>query len=307
MSLTRRFHENELARLLEERGVLVADGGIGTILLSLGLDAGTPPELWNAGRPDEITAVHQAYVEAGADILLTNTFGANRLRLAHRGLATRTEELNSAAAVIARTVTNAAERPIIVAGSIGPTGSLFAPLGSLEADEAVSVFTHQMTALANSKVDVLWIETMSSIDELSAAHAAASEFDLPVVSTMSFDTNGHTMMGTSPTDLAAWWDAQDPRPAAVGANCGIGPDETVAAVAQITGATNDAVVVAKGNCGLPVWEGADIRYPIGPDGMVDYTERNLEAGARIIGACCGSTPEHISVIRKTVDRIRAET
>jgi 5-methyltetrahydrofolate--homocysteine methyltransferase len=307
LSLTTRFQDTEFARLLENRGVLVADGGMGTLLMGRGIDPDHAPELWNVEHPEQIAGIHRAYVGAGADIILTNTFGGTRIRLTHRGLADRTEELNRAAVGIARSVADGAERPVLVGGSIGPTGSLFEPFGDLTPDQAEKVFGEQIDALVAAGIDAIWIETMSSIEELTAAHAAASRFDLPAITTMSFDTKGHTMMGVAPAALAEWWSMTESAPFALGANCGIDPEDTVAVVADITEVLPEAVVIAKGNCGLPVLDGVEVRYPVGPDGMAAYARRAIGAGARIIGACCGSTPEHIGVIRETVDAVLTGT
>jgi 5-methyltetrahydrofolate--homocysteine methyltransferase len=303
MSSTTRLGSSPLVRLLADRAVLVADGGMGTTLLDLGLDPNAAPEIWNVEHPASIAQIHADYVAAGADIILTNSFGGNRLRLAHRGLADRTEELNAAAATIAREVADAARRPVLVGGSIGPTGSLFAPLGDLDVTRAEEVFSEQAKALVAAGVDVLWIETMSSLEELAAAHEAALRHGLPVAATMSFDTKGHTMMGVAPGALAGWSHQRAEPPAALGANCGIGPAETIEAVRGIAEVLPEALIVAKGNCGIPILAGTDVRYPVGPTEMESYTRGAIEAGARIVGACCGSTPDHIRVIQAEVARI----
>jgi 5-methyltetrahydrofolate--homocysteine methyltransferase len=294
-----------LEGLLEERGILVADGGMGTLLMSMGMTPEAPPELWNADAPDRIRGIHDAYVEAGADILLTNTFGGTTMRLGHKGLADRAAELNRAGVELAREAAEAAGHPVLVAGSMGPAGALMEPLGSLGAARAEELFTAQAAVLAEAGVDILWMETMSALEEMSAAVAAASGRGVPVVATMSFDTNGRTMMGVPPADLGAWWVAHDLQPAAIGANCGIGPKETVAAVGAMAETAPGTLLIAKGNCGRPVLDcDSNVTYPVGPAGMGDYAREAVAAGARIIGACCGSTPAHIAEIRRAVDEAR---
>lgn len=289
--------------LLESKPILVADGAMGTALFDGGLEAGASPELLNVEDPGLVASVHRSYVDAGADIVLTNTFGGNRLRFELHKLEDRVAELNEAAAQVARTSTAAAGRPVAVAGSVGPTGSLLTPYGLLTPDEAEAAFAEQIAGLVAGDVDVLWIETMSSLEELQAAVTAAAATDLPIVATMSFDSHGHTMMGVHPNSLGSWAETT-PRLSAVGANCGIGPDDVVAAVAGIRTAAPEVTIVAKGNCGVPLFSGMTMEYPTTPADMVGYVDAALEAGAGIIGACCGSTPEHIARIRTRVDTVK---
>lgn len=290
-----------LEDLLGARGVLVADGAMGTALFDLGLESGGCPELLNVERPDLIHKVHAGYLEAGADIILTNTFGGNRSRLALHGLGARVGELNEAAVTIAREAADAAERPVVVAGSIGPTGELFEPLGPLTVAEGTEIFAEQAAALVAAGVDVLWIETLSSWDELTAAVDAARGRGVPVVTTLSFDTNGHTMMGIAPSAFGEWATGVEDPPLAVGANCGVGPPDIVQAVVGIAATAPDTVVVAKGNCGIPLYKDDALAYPTGPEQMADYTRLAVRAGARIVGACCGSGFDHVAVIRRTID------
>ncbi|MYF83356.1 MAG: hypothetical protein F4176_04255 [Acidimicrobiia bacterium] len=200
-------------RLLSETGILVADGGMGTSLFALGMPPGACPELLNVECPEMVIEAHSGFLDAGCDIVLTNTFGANRRRLALHGLQDRVAELNMAAAALLRRLAGRLGRPVVVAGSVGPTGDLLAPLGPLEHGAAVDVFAEQIDALVRGGVDVVWIETMSSREELEAAYEAALLFQTPVVATMSFDTHGRTMMGFRPEQLAAWSRAQAVLPA----------------------------------------------------------------------------------------------
>lgn len=287
--------------LLAEHPVLVADGAMGTTLFSLGLEGGGCPEFLNVEQPDLVEKVHSAFIEAGADIILTNTFGGNARRLALHDAQHRVAELNAAAVERARAAIAHYDRPVAIAGSIGPTGDLFEPLGPLSHEAGVEVFAEQAKALAEAGADVLWIETISSWDELNAAVEAASSFGLPVAATLSFDTNGRTMMGITATEVGQWWAARAEPPAAVGANCGIGPGDAVAVSLDITAVAPEAVVVAKANCGMPLYETDRLVYPVGPSRMGEYVELAVRSGARIIGACCGSTPDHVAAIREAVD------
>lgn len=285
--------------LLAERGTLIADGAMGTILFDLGLETGGCPELLNVERPDLVQKVHQGYYEAGADIVLTNTFGGTAARLKLHHIQDRVAELNTAAVQIARRAGETIDRPTLVAGSIGPTGELFEPLGPLTRDEGIALFSEQCDALVDAGVDILWIETLSSWEELDAAVTAASGRGVPVTATLSFDTNGHTMMGLAPKDFGAWW--HDHQIAGLGANCGIGPSDVVQAAGEVHSAAPDAVVIAKGNCGIPLYKDEQLVYPTGPEAMADYAELAVRSGASIVGACCGSGFEHIAAIRAAVD------
>ena len=285
--------------LLATDRVLVADGAMGTSLFELGLEAGGCPELLNEEQPDLIAKVHRGYAEAGSDIILTNTFGGNRYRLALHHLESRVTDLNAAAVELTRNATRQVPQPVAVAGSIGPTGELFAPLGNLTHDDGVAVFLEQAVALAEAGADVLWIETMSSFEELGAAVEAALQTGLPIATTMSFDTAGHTMMGVSPAALAEW--VESPRVVAVGANCGVGLSDTVAAVRAIARDETERAVIAKANCGVPLYQDGALAYPATAADMSDYVDLAIRSGARIIGACCGSSFDHIGEIRRAVD------
>ena len=195
---------------------------------------------------------------------------------------------------------------MIVAGSVGPTGLLFEPMGPLDHQTAVEIFAEQIHALADGGAQVIWIETLSATEELAAAVEAAGLVDLPVVTTMSFDSHGRTMMGVPPAVLAEWWASSGTVPAAVGANCGVGPADVVVAASEIHVQNPGLVVVAKGNCGIPQLVDGTLWYPTSTDDMTAYAELAIDAGARIIGACCGSVPAHIEQIRKAVDRYSTE-
>ena len=288
--------------MLMAKSVLLADGATGTNLFAAGLSSGDPPELWNLDQADRIRALHQQFVDAGSDVILTNSFGGNRYRLALHGAQQRVAELNAAGARLAREVADRAERPVIVAGSIGPTGEILAPLGALTADAAVQAFREQAEALADGGVDVIWIETMSSSEEAEAAIEGARGVGLPVTCTLSFDTNGRTMMGISPADFVELCRQTPAKPHAFGANCGLGPAEALAGLLSFSAhAAEGEVLVVKANCGVPAWVDGAIHYHGDPSLMATYACLAVDAGARVIGGCCGTRPEHIRAMRHALD------
>jgi methionine synthase I (cobalamin-dependent) len=291
-----------LQTLLGRKPYLLADGATGTNLFAMGLESGEAPELWNDRHPDRVAQLHRDFVKAGADIILTNTFGANRRRLMLHNLQDRCIELNRKAAEIARRVAAEAGRDIVIAGSVGPTGDLLAPLGPLSEDEAVHVFSEQIEGLKAGGADVVWIETMSAPEEIRAAAAAAAAAAMPYTITASFDTAGRTMMGLQPAALVDFAAALEPGPVAVGANCGVGASDLVMSILAMTEAHPAAVVVAKANCGIPQWHGDHIHYSGTPELMALYAELAVDAGARIIGGCCGTSAAHVAAMRQALDR-----
>ena len=265
-----------------------------------GLQSGDAPELWNSDHPDRVAALHRAFVEAGADILLTNSFGGTRHRLKLHQAEHRVAELNERAARLARGEADLAGRVVLVAGCMGPTGEILEPLGPLTPEAARAAFTEQAAALARGGADLLWIETMSSVEETEAAIAGARAAHLPVVATLSFDTNGRTMMGVTPSELAGL--QRKHGLAACGGNCGTGPSELVAAIVNLATASDaSAVLVAKANCGIPQWVDGAIRFDGTPELMARYACMALDAGARIIGGCCGTTPSHLRSMRDALE------
>jgi len=283
--------------LLAETGPILADGAMGTMLFANGLQFGDPPEVWNLSQPDVVRRIHRGYLSAGSRIVMTNTFGGNRLRLQLHGLQDRVDDLNRTAAILLRKEVDAAAddgaRRALVAGDIGPSGEIMAPLGTLEEAEAVDVFAEQAAALIAGGVDLIWIETMSHLSEIRAAIDGTRRVsaEIPIVATMTFDTRGYTMMGVSPeqavASLAAW--GAD----AIGGNCGNGPDELLPVIEKMHATAPDVTLVAKSNAGMP--ELVDLRavYRADPPTMAEAGVAFRAAGARIIGACCGSTPDHL--------------
>ena len=296
--------QSSLSDLLAGTAVVLADGATGTNYFQIGLTAGEPPEFWNTDHPQHVRSVHENFVTAGADLILTNSFGGTRQRLKLHNAQDRVVELAERAAGIARSVADNSERRVVVAGSVGPTGELFEPLGALTHDDAVATFREQIRGLANGGVDVIWIETMSAVDEVRAAATAAVEVGLPYVATCSFDTAGRTMMGLMPDALGAVFDTLAVAPTAMGANCGVGAPDMVATIVAMNAAAHPGVLVAKGNCGIPQFRGTEIVYSGTPEMMGRYAVLAADAGARIIGGCCGTTPVHLAAMRRALDARR---
>jgi methionine synthase I (cobalamin-dependent) len=289
---------NVLAEIIADKGWCVADGATGTNLFARGLETGYPPELWSVERPDDILWLHNSFIDAGSDLILTNSFGGTAFRLKLHNAQDRVDELNIAAATVARSAADThfdqTGRRVVVAGSIGPTGELFEPLGALTHNSAVDGFTAQAQALAAGGVDVLWIETMSSTEEVAAAIEAAKTTGLPICATMTFDTASRSMMGVTPGDFASFAAAQGVH--FMGANCGIGPAELMHSVQGILGQAAGVPVVAKGNCGIPAYVDGAIHYHGTPALMAEYALFARDAGAQIIGGCCGTTPAHVAAM-----------
>lgn len=284
---------SKFATFLKEKTVLVADGATGTMLQKVGLAPGAAPERWNLENPDAVRALYKGYIDAGADMILTNTFGGSPARLERDGLRDKAHEANLAAAQLACEM---AGDDVLVMGDIGPTGLMLEPLGTLTYEDAVAGFAVQAAALAEGGADAILIETMSDLNEAKAAvEGARQACDLPILVTMSFDTKGRTMMGIKPEKAAEtlWSLGVD----VIGANCGRTLTETLEAVTKMRAAVPDAVLMAKPNAGLPHVQGGDLVYDVTPDIMAEYAQKFVnQAGVKIFGGCCGSTPEHITAI-----------
>lgn len=290
-----------LAELLATQEPILADGAMGTMLMALGLGPGESPVIWNDTHPEEVRAVHRQYIQAGAQIILTNTFSGNRMRLGLDGLGDRAVELNRRGAELAALEAETALTPVLVAGDIGPTGQVMAPLGDLQFDDAVGAFEEQAGALLAGGADAFWVETMYDPEEVRAAvegiRRAAPEAD--IVATLTFDTHGHTMMGVSPE--AASQALAPLGLAAEGGNCGNGVVEILDVVRIMRGAAPDRVLVAKANAGIPhIGENGQPVYDAAPGDMADYAVQAVRLGARIVGGCCGSTPEHVQAMHEAL-------
>ena len=291
-----------LENLLATNRVLLADGATGTNLFAAGLTAGDPPDLWNIDNPEAITGLYRSFVDAGADVILTNTFGANAPRLKLHKAEDRVFEINKAGAELARAVADAAGRPVVVAGSMGPTGELFVPLGEMTAEAAVAAFAEQARGLKAGGADVCWIETMSAGEEMRAAAEGAIAAGMPYTVTASFDTAGRTMMGLSPADLPRVFADLPQAPLAMGANCGVGAADLLYALVQMTEASPGIAFIAKSNCGIPQVLGEHVHYSGTPDLMADYARLAVDSGARTVGGCCGTTPAHLKAMRAALDQ-----
>jgi len=290
---------NRLRALVGDEGPVLLDGGMGTLLQEYGLADGGSGELWNVERPEVVTGIHEAYAEAGARILTTNTFGGTRPRLTMHGLEDRVHELNRAGATLATAV--ARRHGVLVAGDLGPTGELLAPLGTMEHDTARELFEEQLTGLLAGGIDVVLVETMSDLAEVEAAVEAARVVapDVPVIATLSFDTNLRTMMGVRPAEAVGALATAGVD--AVGANCGRGPAEMEAIAEQLTLARDDdMLVVAQSNAGLPRLVGDRFLYDASPGDLADHARVLRDLGVDLVGACCGSTPEHIAAMGRAL-------
>ena len=294
---------DRLRALLSGDKPVLADGAMGTMLFAAGLGSGDPPEVWNLSHPDLVRQIHRGYIDAGSRIVLTNTFGGNRLRLGLHRLEDRVANLNRTAAIIARAEVKASGTDALVAGDIGPSGEIMAPLGTLEREGAIEVFAEQAAALVAGGVDLIWVETMSDLAEIEAAiagvrHAAPTT---PIVATMTFDTRGHTMMGVNPEQAVEALAALQVD--AIGGNCGNGPDELLPVVERMAAVSPGIPIVAKSNVGMPVFVDARAVYLTEPAEMAKEALGMRAAGATLIGACCGSTPAHLAAMRGALNPV----
>ncbi|MGD0714674.1 MAG: homocysteine S-methyltransferase family protein [Gaiellaceae bacterium] len=286
------------ADLLAERPVLLADGATGTNYQDMGIEPGVAPEEWVVDAPERVRELHRRFVEAGSDLVLTCSFGATTPRLADGPLAGRTTEVNIRAAGLAR---EAVGDDRLVAGSMGPTGQLIEPYGVLTREVCAEAYAEQAQALADGGVDLLVLETFFALEEaLWAIEGVQGVTDLPLVASFSFDQGTHTMMGVSPADVVA---AVEPLGvAALGANCGRSLDDTDAIVAEFLAAAPGIPLWVKPNAGVPRIVGDAVVYEAGPEALAEHVRAYADRGARIVGGCCGSTPEHIAAVARALGR-----
>jgi len=287
---------------IKEKGYLLADGATGTNLFAMGLESGDPPEFWNLEYPERVKANHENFMHAGSDIVLTNSFGANKYRLALHNSENRVEELNFESAKLAKKSSNKFEKHIFIAGSIGPTGEILEPLGTLSKKDAEEAFKRQALALRDGGADLLWIESMSSDEEMEAALLGAKESLLPIICSYSFETHGRTMMGLEPSQIIELAEKFSPDVIAYGANCGIGASELIGSLIcfKTSKKNEDLLVVAKGNCGVPEFKEDAISYNGTPELMASYARHARDMGATIIGGCCGTTHVHIKAMSESL-------
>jgi len=284
--------------LLAERTVLLADGATGTNYQAMGIAPGVAPEEWVFDAPDKVVELHRRFADAGSDLVLTCTFGATTPRLADGPLAGRAVEVNRRAAELAR---EAVGDNRLVAGSLGPTGQLVEPYGLLTRDVAVAAYAEQAAALAAGGVDVLVLETFFSLDEaLWALEGARGASDLPLVASFSFDQGTRTMMGLGAAEMVA---AVEPLGvAALGANCGRSLADMDLLVDELFAAAPSVPLWIKPNAGIPRVVGDEVVYDAGPDDLAAHVAGYVARGVRIVGGCCGSTPEHVAAIAAALGR-----
>jgi 5-methyltetrahydrofolate--homocysteine methyltransferase len=277
--------------VLARSEIIVSDGAIGTQLQACGIPPGVLSEVWNAERPEVLLGIHRAYLAAGARIATTNTFGGNRFRLREAGLEDRHDDLNRRGVVLAREAVGDAAW---VGGSLGPSGQLLEPFGTLRREEVEAAYAEQARVLAEAGVDLLLVETQHDIEEACLiVRAAKDQTGLPVYCTFAFDARGRTMMGLRPADAARR--AVEAGAVIVGANCGAGPAAILAALEGMAGAAT-VPLAAKSNAGVPQVAGGETVWNVTPEEMAAHALRFVELGARIVGGCCGSGPEHIRAI-----------
>ena len=297
-----------LTKLLTSRDWLMADGATGTNLFNMGLESGEPPEFWNTEKPGNIRNLYKAAVDAGSDIFLTNSFGGNAARLKLHLATGRVGELNRVAAELGREIADKAGRTVVVAGSVGPTGEIFEPMGTMTHAVAVEIFHEQAEALKAGGADVLWMETMSAPEEYKAAAEAAALAGMPWAGTMSFDTAGRTMMGMTSAAMAEMVEKLPNPPIAFGANCGVGASDLMRTVLGFAATGSTRPLIAKGNAGIPKYHDGHIHYDGTPELMAEYAVLARDAGVRIIGGCCGTMPDHLRAMRGALEsRPRGKT
>ena len=284
--------------LLAERRVLLADGATGTNYQDMGIAPGVAPEEWVFDAPERVRELHERFADAGSELVLTCSFGATAPRLADGPLAGRAREVNLRAAELAR---EAVGEGRLVAGSLGPTGQLVEPYGLLSRELCVAAYAEQARALADGGVDLLVLETFFALEEaVWAIEGVQSVTDLPLVASFSFDQGTHTMMGASPADVVA---AVGPLGVtALGANCGRSLDDTDAIVAQFVDAAPHVPLWVKPNAGVPKIVGDAVVYEADPEMLAEHVGAYVDKGARIVGGCCGSTPQHIAAIARALGR-----
>jgi 5-methyltetrahydrofolate--homocysteine methyltransferase len=292
---------NPLTDLLAEKGFLLADGATGTNLFNMGLESGEPPEFWNTDKPENIIKLYRGAVDSGSDLFLTNSFGANASRLKLHNAQNRAHELSRVAAELARDVADTAGRKVLVAGSVGPTGEIMEPVGTLSHAHAVEMFHETADGLKAGGADIGWLETISAPEEYRAAAEGFRLAGLPWVGTMSFDTAGRTMMGMTSAGMVDMIEEMEEKPLAFGANCGTGASDLLRTILGFAAKNPSVPIVAKGNAGIPKYHEGHIHYDGTPELMGTYAVMARNCGAQIIGGCCGTMPSHLEKMREALD------
>jgi homocysteine S-methyltransferase len=286
--------------LAKTRVPILADGAMGTMLHARGARFDEGFDSLNLTQPALVAEVHRAYIEAGSQVILTNTFGANRFKLAEHGLEERVAEVNRAAVELARRVVLASFRDVLVGGDIGPLGVRLAPYGRVQPEQARAVFSEQIAALVEAGVDLLVIETMSDVHEIREAIAAARHVsDLPIVATMTFTRDDATLLGDTPPQVARslFQAGAD----IIGVNCSGGPAQALRILRQMRQAVPQVRLAVKPNAGWPEQVGGRIMYPAGPEYFADYAQAFCQEGVTLMGGCCGTTPQHIAAMRSALE------
>ncbi|HYJ13030.1 MAG TPA: bifunctional homocysteine S-methyltransferase/methylenetetrahydrofolate reductase, partial [Thermomicrobiales bacterium] len=299
-----------LERLAE--GVVLTDGAMGTMLFDTGHTADECLEQLNVTRAKDVSTIHRQYIAAGADIIESNTFGANRIRLAAHGLEDAVRDLNKRGVRLAREEREISGAPVLVAGSIGPSGRTLAPIGLTSTSEAEAIFTEQVAFLLEAGVDLLIVETMGNLDEMEAAISAArSASDLPIVAMMTFGEDGRTLTGSPPEDVVR--SLSNLRVDVIGANCSVGPQRMVQVISRMRDeldrsepGTHRPYLAAMPNAGWPTTTGGRLVYSSSPEYFADFARKVIDAGARMVGGCCGTTPAHIAAMRTVIDEINGQ-
>jgi 5-methyltetrahydrofolate--homocysteine methyltransferase len=293
--------EDALSRMLASRDWIMADGATGTNLFNMGLSSGEPPELWNVDEPDNIRKLYSMAVEAGSDLFLTNTFGGNAARLKLHNAQGRVRELNRVGVALGREIADKAGRPVIVAGSVGPTGEIFEPMGTMTHATAVEIFHEQIEGMKEGGVDVVWVETISAPEEYKAAAEACRLAGVAWCGTMSFDTAGRTMMGVTSAAMTDMVEKLPNPPIAFGANCGVGASDLLRTVLGFVAQGTERPIIAKGNAGIPKYHDGHIHYDGTPELMAEYAVLARDSGVRLIGGCCGTMPDHLRAMRHALE------
>lgn len=286
----------EILERLENGEIIICDGAMGTLLQERGLPLGSVPEEWNLSHPDVVAQIHWEYVEAGAEIVETNTFGGNRLKLSLYNLEGKVEEINREAVRIAR---EAVGDRAYVALSVGPTGRLLEPWGDLPFEEAFKAYKEQMQFALKERPDFAILETFSDLEELKSAIMAAQEVGILPICTMTFEASGRTIMGISPEKELEELEKLGVR--IMGTNCGTGPEDMLRVVEKLAEKRpNGVYLIAQPNAGIPKLVNGKTVFDATPQTMAEYAQKFVELGVNIVGACCGSTPNHIRAIRERV-------